>query len=133
MFRLEEDRALINRFGFNSIGSEKVLENVKKFNSERSKHKKLVLGVNIGKNKLSEGINDYAIGMRTFYQVADYLVINISSPNTPNLRFLQRKEELTNLLNVVMGERQIQMFGHAHPSGHEVHIKPYKPILVKVL
>jgi dihydroorotate dehydrogenase len=101
VFRLPEDNAVINRYGFNNDGQEVVVERVKTFrSSERSNGK--ILGINIGKNKTTEdAIKDYLEGLRCFGKHADYIVINISSPNTPGLRSLQNKAELENLIDPV--------------------------------
>jgi len=81
VFRLEEDEALINRLGFNNSGSEQISQTIKENN------KKGFLGINIGPNKDSTNrIDDYLICFRKFYNLADYITINISSPNTENLR-----------------------------------------------
>ncbi len=95
LFRLPQDNAIINRMGFNNAGVDALVENVK--NSKRS----CVLGINIGKNKdtpLENAVDDYIICMQKVYAYADYIVINISSPNTPGLRELQHGEGLTSLL-----------------------------------
>ncbi len=81
VFRLVEDEALINRLGFNNYGAEDVLMRIKK-NPQTG-----LLGVNIGPNKDTKNrLEDYLIGLRTFQELADYITINISSPNTKNLR-----------------------------------------------
>ena len=81
IFRLEKDQALINRLGFNNIGAEKVNSII------RSNQPEGLLGINIGPNKdTKDKINDYLICIRTFHDIADYITINISSPNTENLR-----------------------------------------------
>ena len=83
VFRLEEDEALINRLGFNNSGSEQISQTIKENN------KKGFLGINIGPNKDSKDrIEDYLICFRKFYNLADYITINISSPNTENLSCL---------------------------------------------
>ena len=83
VFRLVEDEALINRLGFNNLGAENVLDRIKR-NSKTG-----ILGVNIGPNKESQNrLEDYLSGLRTFYEFADYITVNISSPNTENLRNL---------------------------------------------
>ena len=102
MFRLEEDRALINRLGFNSSGAESVCSRIKN-NPQKS-----LLGINIGPNKdTSNRINDYLIGLRTFYNLADYLTINISSPNTENLRSFHNQQELENLISAIDKEKKV--------------------------
>nr|CAG4638549.1 EOG090X08P9 [Cyclestheria hislopi] len=100
VFRLDEDKAIINRYGFNSEGHSVVYDRVKK---EFEKTCRPIVGVNLGKNKSSENaIDDYVKGVNTFGNVADYLVINISSPNTPGLRTLQRRNELETLISKVL-------------------------------
>ena len=102
MFRLEEDKALINRLGFNSSGAESVCSRIKN-NPQKS-----LLGINIGPNKdTSNRINDYLIGLRTFYNLADYLTINISSPNTENLRSFHNQQELENLISAIDKEKKV--------------------------
>jgi len=95
LFRLPEDHAIINRMGFNNAGVEALIENVKK------SHRCCVLGINIGKNKatpLESAVDDYLFCMQRVYRYADYIAINISSPNTPGLRDLQHGDGLTSLL-----------------------------------
>ena len=101
VFRLVEDEALINRLGFNNHGAEIVKERIKR-------NKKLgLLGINIGPNKdSSDRLNDYLIGLKTFYDDADYITINISSPNTENLRAFHEGDKLQNLLKSIMSERK---------------------------
>ena len=97
LFRLVEDRAVINRMGFNNAGQEAALARLQK----RYRTSGLV-GVNIGANKdSSDRIADYATGVRTMGPFADYLTVNISSPNTPGLRDLQAGGELVELLAAV--------------------------------
>ncbi|XP_066150471.1 dihydroorotate dehydrogenase (quinone), mitochondrial [Euwallacea fornicatus] len=101
VFRLVEDRAVINRYGFNSQGHEEVLQRVK--NIKCNPEAPVIVGVNLGKNKTSDNaVKDYVEGIEKFGVIADYLVINISSPNTPNLRALQNKENLETLLKAVV-------------------------------
>ena len=102
MFRLEEDKALINRLGFNSSGAERVCSRIK------NNPPKSLLGINIGPNKdTSNRINDYLIGLKTFYNLADYLTINISSPNTENLRSFHNQQELENLISAIDKEKKV--------------------------
>ncbi len=96
LFRLPEDKALINRLGFNNEGAREVVERLKKINP------KCVLGVNIGKNKdvpNETAIENYLRSFDSAFEVADYIAVNVSSPNTPNLRELQRAENLEELLS----------------------------------
>ena len=102
LFRLKEDRAVINRMGFNNQGQGAAFERLK------TRERRGVVGVNIGANKDSEDrIADYAAGVARMTPVADYLTINISSPNTPGLRNLQAGGELDELLAAVSGARQV--------------------------
>ena len=102
IFRLEEDEALINRLGFNSSGSEKVRSRI------ISNSPKGLFGINIGPNKdTSNKEEDYLIGLRKFYNLADYLTINISSPNTENLRSFHNEDELSKLLDLIEKEKKI--------------------------
>lgn len=100
LFRLKEDRAVINRMGFNNDGQSAALERLHK------RDRRGIVGVNIGANKDSEDrIADYATGVRAMSPVADYLTVNISSPNTPGLRNLQAGGELVELLAAVKEAR----------------------------
>jgi len=95
LFRLKEDSAIINRMGFNNDGMEAAIKNLKKRKTD------VVIGGNIGKNKLTpneEATSDYTKSFNALFPYVDYFVVNVSSPNTPNLRALQEKEPLTNLL-----------------------------------
>lgn len=85
MFRLPEDGGVINRFGFNSDGIDTVLARVKAFRASqlRGVGAAGVLGVNVGKNKEGDAVRDFSAGVRAFSPHADYLVVNVSSPNTP--------------------------------------------------
>ena len=100
VFRLEEDEALINRLGFNNIGSKKAAYNIKN-NSPRG-----ILGVNIGPNKDTKNrIDDYLKCLRTLNDLGDYITINISSPNTENLRSFHNPKELEELLTILNEEK----------------------------
>jgi len=93
IFRLEEDQALINRLGFNNDGIETIKARIK---SERNKG---ILGVNIGPNKETKNQeNDFCIGLKNFYEIADYITINISSPNTEGLRDFHDQKKLIDLI-----------------------------------
>ena len=101
VFRLEEDEALINRLGFNNSGSEQISQTIKENN------KKGFLGINIGPNKDSTNrIDDYLICFRKFYNLADYITINISSPNTENLRDFHNQNELNSLIDKLKNEKK---------------------------
>ncbi len=102
IFRLEEDEALINRLGFNNSGSEKIRSRI------ISNSPKGLFGINIGPNKdTNNRLEDYLMGFRKFYNLADYLTINISSPNTENLRSFHNEDELKELLNSIEKEKKI--------------------------
>ncbi|XP_016919377.1 dihydroorotate dehydrogenase (quinone) [Apis cerana] len=97
LFRLLEDNAVINRYGFNSEGYDAVWKYLQKL--KKNQNFNGIVGVNLGKNKTSEdAVQDYIDGIKKFSDVADYFVINVSSPNTPGLRTLQRKQDLEDLL-----------------------------------
>ncbi len=115
LFRLPKDKALINRMGFNNDGVIKAVPRLKKRKS------KIIIGGNIGKNKLTDNdmaINDYEYTFEALFAMVDYFVVNVSSPNTPNLRDLQNKEPLARLLNRLQ-ERNNEK-------------KKRKPILLKI-
>lgn len=118
VFRLPQDKAIINRYGFNSQGHMEVLKRVENVRNEADKP---IMGVNLGKNKMSEDpSHDYVEGVKKFGSVSDFLVINISSPNTPNLRALQSKENLKELLRAVVIAR------------NSLDVTPKPPILLKL-
>ncbi len=115
LFRLPADQALINRMGFNNLGVEAAVGRLQKRSG------KVIIGGNIGKNKLTpneSAVNDYLVCFRALFPVVDYFVINISSPNTPGLRELQEKEPLTRLLQTIQQEN----------SGNSVP----KPLFLKI-
>ena len=114
LFRLKEDSAIINRMGFNNEGVEAAIKRLKTNNS-------VLIGGNIGKNKITpnqEAVTDYTICFEALFDYVDYFVVNVSSPNTPNLRALQDKEPLTALLNT------LQQLNLSKPKS--------KPILLKI-
>lgn len=95
IFRLPKDRALINRLGFNNCGAKQVVKNLKKHEAE------CVLGINIGKSRsvpVEKAIPDYLKTLGIVYEIADYIAVNVSSPNTPQLRELQQPNLLNDLL-----------------------------------
>jgi dihydroorotate dehydrogenase len=103
LFRLPEAQAIINRMGFNNNGVDALIENVK------NSHYKGILGINIGKNfdtPIERAAEDYLIGLRKVYAYASYIAINISSPNTKNLRQLQGGDELDALLAQLKAEQE---------------------------
>lgn len=120
LFRLTEEQALINRMGFPSRGAKYLANRL-----ARSRPKGVVIGVNLGKNKetpMDEAANDYQQLLKIFAPLADYLAINISSPNTTGLRQLQAKQALGDLLSVLHQERIEQ----------EARLKRRIPLLVKL-
>ncbi|HEX9981138.1 MAG TPA: quinone-dependent dihydroorotate dehydrogenase [Flavobacterium sp.] len=114
LFRLKEDQAIINRMGFNNGGVDEAVRRLKN-------NKGVLIGGNIGKNKLTsneDAASDYEICFEALFDYVDYFVVNVSSPNTPNLRALQDKEPLTKLL------KSLQDKNAAKPA--------QKPILLKI-
>ena len=114
LFRLKEDQGIINRMGFNNGGIELAVQRLKK-------NKGVLIGGNIGKNKVTpneEAVNDYTICFEALYPYVDYFVVNVSSPNTPNLRALQDKEPLMELLSTLQSKNILK------PKA--------KPILLKI-
>ena len=118
IFRLIEDEALVNRMGFNNGG---VVAAVNRLKSNASGRRKVIIGGNIGKNKTTPNeaaANDYLICFEALFDYVDYFVVNVSSPNTPNLRELQDKEPLTQLLQTLQDKNNTY--------------KKRKPILLKI-
>lgn len=106
LFRLKEDEAILNRMGFNNLGAEQVLENLKK-HTQRD----YIIGGNIGKNKRTpneDAYLDYLICFEKLYDYVDYFVVNVSSPNTPNLRDLQDKDMLIQIFQTLQEYRKKQ-------------------------
>jgi len=105
MFRLPPDKALINRMGFNNQGVDVAAERIAAYRRDAKKSQKgLIIGGNIGKNKVTpneEAVNDYIKCFDRLFDVVDYFVVNVSSPNTPGLRALQEKEPLMHILNTL--------------------------------
>jgi len=102
LFRLPQDAALINRMGFNNEGVEAAIPRLQK-------NKNIIVGGNIGKNKITpneKAVEDYIGCFEALYPHVDYFVVNVSSPNTPNLRELQEKKPLTDLLNTLQKRNQ---------------------------
>lgn len=115
LFRLKPDGALINRMGFNNDGMDAAVKRL------RARKSTVIVGGNIGKNKVTpneEAVRDYELCFESLFPVVDYFVVNVSSPNTPNLRALQDREPLTQLLNRVQQRNQAKK----HP----------KPLLLKI-
>ncbi|CCJ78842.1 quinone-dependent dihydroorotate dehydrogenase [Cronobacter muytjensii] len=119
IFRLVEAEGLINRMGFNNLGVDNLVENVKRAHFDG------VLGINIGKNKdtpVEQGKDDYLICMEKVFPYAGYIAINISSPNTPGLRSLQYGDALDDLLGAIKAQQQ-QLSQKHHK---------YVPVAVKI-
>lgn len=130
MFRLPEDEAIINRMGFNNEGAERVAERLRK------KKSGIIIGGNIGKNKNTpneNAVDDYEICFRALYDVVDYFVVNVSSPNTPGLRELQEKEPLKKILRRLQ-EVNVELKVNSQRStvGSRQTIGSRKPILLKI-
>jgi dihydroorotate dehydrogenase len=124
MFRLREAHALINRLGFNNQGLESFLHNVQLARFRQNNPTPMLLGLNIGKNAstpMERAADDYLRGLHAVYPFADYVTVNISSPNTQNLRSLQSDEALSNLLSL-LGEARAQL-AHTHQKHVPVFIK----------
>lgn len=122
LFRLLDANAIINRMGFNNKGIDNLIENV---NIARGKGFDGIIGINIGKNfdtAVEDANEDYLIGLRQAYYYADYVTINISSPNTPGLRSLQYGEELNQLLADIKNQ-QMKL---------SLEFEKYVPIAIKV-
>ena len=114
LFRLQQDEGLINRMGFNNEGVAAAIPRLQK-------NKHIIIGGNIGKNKITpneKAVEDYIQCFKTLYPYVDYFVVNVSSPNTPNLRALQQKKPLTDLLNTLQKLNQAT--------------EKLKPILLKI-
>ena len=117
LFRLKKDKAIINRMGFNNNGMAEAVENLKK----KSPGSKLIIGGNIGKNKITSNenaIDDYTVSFKALFDYVDYFVVNVSSPNTPDLRALQEKEPLKKILAA------LQLVNESYPKK--------KPLLLKI-
>lgn len=121
LFRLPADKALINRMGFNNDGVEVVAQRLAAWQNRPQKGPKMIIGGNIGKNKVTaneDAWKDYEICFTRLFDVVDYFVVNVSSPNTPGLRELQEKDSLRKILSQLQTINQ----GKAHP----------KPLLLKI-
>jgi len=115
LFRLKKDKAIINRMGFNNDGVDVVVERLKRVKIN------VIIGGNIGKNKITpneNAVDDYIICFNKLFDYVDYFVVNVSSPNTPNLRALQDKKPLSHILN------SLQKINQAKEKS--------KPILLKI-
>lgn len=119
LFRLPKDKAIINRMGFNNLGLDQAIVQLK------NRPTGLIIGGNIGKNKITpneKAVDDYLICFEKLYDFVDYFTVNVSSPNTPGLRALQDKDALHEILSVLIQERK-----DLTDKG-----RPYRPILLKI-
>jgi dihydroorotate dehydrogenase len=119
LFRLPKDRALINRLGFNNVGAAQVAENLRRHPPD------CVLGVNIGKSRsvaIDAAIPDYLASFAAVHDVADYIAVNVSSPNTPGLRALQQQQQLEELLSAL--QQRNEQLSQPLPRA--------KPLLLKI-
>ena len=119
LFRLVEHEAIINRMGFNNLGVDRLIENVKKAQFDG------IIGINIGKNAdtpIESAADDYLICLKKVYPYASYITVNISSPNTQNLRQLQQGDEIRQLLAALSKEQQALNLKH----------KKYVPLVLKI-
>jgi dihydroorotate dehydrogenase len=119
LFRVPETQAIVNRMGFNNLGVEALVANIKKSSYQG------ILGINIGKNKdtlLGKSLDDYLFCMRAVYDYASYITVNISSPNTPDLRLLQTGLYFTHLLAGIKAEQR------RLADYHQKHV----PIVIKI-
>lgn len=118
LFRLPEDRAVINRMGFNNAGLPEFEANLKRYSGS------VPLGANVGANKTTEDkASDYEVGIRAVYPLCDYITINISSPNTPGLRGLQDKEALKDLLTRCGEAKEIAVSAYPDHKNRPVFLK----------
>ena len=131
VFRLIKDQALINRLGFNNLGAENISSRI------RSNQSTGLLGINIGPNKDSNNrLNDYLVGLKTFHDIADYITINISSPNTENLRNFHDETKFDELINSIKVERdklnsKIPIVVKISPDISEVQVELISEIALK--
>ncbi len=142
LFRLPKDEALINRMGFNNYGVEVAAARIKAFRKsltpnpspkERGIAPRMIIGGNIGKNKITpneKAVSDYLIGFEKLYDAVDYFVVNVSSPNTPNLRELQEEKPLREILSEVQKKNlSMSVVGENTNNSGE---KRTKPLLLKI-
>jgi dihydroorotate dehydrogenase len=129
LFRLPQDQALINRMGFNNDGVEAIAGRLRAWRggggSRGGRGSQLIIGGNIGKNKVTpneEAWKDYELCFRALYDYVDYFVVNVSSPNTPGLRALQEKDALRRILTRLQGVREELVAAGA----------PQRPLLLKI-
>ncbi|MBR9861001.1 quinone-dependent dihydroorotate dehydrogenase [bacterium] len=120
LFRLPQDHALINRMGFNNDGVNALIKRLSKYR-KNNRASNMLIGINIGKNKLTpnnEAVNDYTFCYKKLYDLGDFFVVNVSSPNTPGLRELQNKDELRKIISALLEIRS--------------HMDRQKPLYLKI-
>jgi len=135
MFRLPQAQALINRLGFNNQGLDAFLTHVKRSALRRAKNPSLILGLNIGKNAatpIERATDDYLACLDGVYPHADYVTINISSPNTKNLRTLQSDAALDALLGALAQRRQELARQHTRVNGEGQAVAKHVPMFLKI-
>ncbi len=138
LFRLPNDKALINRMGFNNEGVQKVAARLKAWRQQTAGKapSRMVIGGNIGKNKITpneEAWKDYAECFRLLYPYVDYFVVNVSSPNTPGLRELQEKDSLRTILcNLQALRKELLQQDDQLATGTGAGLHKQKPILLKI-
>jgi dihydroorotate dehydrogenase len=141
LFRLPKDKALINRMGFNNDGVQIIAQRLKEWkersaiNGQTIEYSRLIIGGNIGKNKLTpneEAWKDYEICFTALHPYVDYFVVNVSSPNTPGLRELQEKESLRKILTKLQSLNSPIVNGQSFPKEPGSPKFPTKPILLKI-
>lgn len=121
LFRLKEDNGIINRMGFNNDGLDTICKRIK------NRKGSIIIGGNIGKNKVTpneNAVDDYLLNFNDLFEYVDYFVVNVSSPNTPNLRELQDKKPLTKILKAIQTENK--KMAKFYPKGKA------KPVLLKI-
>jgi len=135
LFRLSEDRAVVNRYGFNSSGEAAVAKNLEEFRARERLAPRTdggVLGINVGKNKLTseaDARDDYVSAIRALGPYADYIVVNVSSPNTPGLRDMQRRAPLMALVTAALDARDAAT---AMDRREGATRGAFRPVLVKI-
>jgi dihydroorotate dehydrogenase len=130
LFRLPKDHALINRMGFNNDGVKALKKRLKK-HEKRNRSSNMLIGINIGKNKLTsneDAVLDYIYCYKELYDLGDFFVVNVSSPNTPGLRELQNKSELHKIILALLNfrnqqDREKPLYLKIAPDLHENQLK----------
>ncbi len=134
MFRIPPDEALINRMGFNNPGAEALAKTLQTWRDLR-RWPVHPVGINLGKSKvtpLEEAADDYSFSFRTLWPLADFFVVNVSSPNTPNLRRLQDADSLREILMRLQSDNQACALAAGQQMGTDRRAIKSKPVLVKI-